>query len=162
MDAVRDSNAAALAATPPASIRDCLDAHYPLQGVAMYPPGVGGTGNYDEYDVMVRDGAYKRWAHLHYRDDDCKGKGEPSFTVDELDKRRKEDRRRRGGPRAEAGEGAEAGIETKEHKQHKRQEAAGAAAATGGGPVAPSRPGGGALSRLKKKVHNSLKESGRL
>ena len=148
VDAVRDSNAAALAATPLASIRDCLDSHYPLRGVAMYPPGVGGTGNYDEYDVMVRDGAYRRWPHMDYHDDDRKGKGEPSFTADELDKRRKQDR-----GNVEAGAGT--GTGSKDKQPRRRQEVAGAAAA-------PSKPGGGSLSRLRKKVRNSLKESGRL
>jgi hypothetical protein len=64
VDALKESNAAILAATPAASIRDCLENHYPLQGVAMYPPGTCGLGDYEEYDVMVKDGNYKRWDHM--------------------------------------------------------------------------------------------------
>jgi hypothetical protein len=64
VDALKESNAATLAATPAASIRDCLEHHYPLQGTAMFPPGAGGLAEYEEYDVMVRDGNYKRWDHI--------------------------------------------------------------------------------------------------
>lgn len=89
MDALKESTAAILAATPAASIRDCLENHYPLQGTAMYPPGVGGLGDYEEYDVMVKDGNYKRWDHMTYRDEDRKGKGEPSYTIEEFEKQQK-------------------------------------------------------------------------
>jgi hypothetical protein len=64
VDALRESNAHTLAATPNASIVDCLEGHYPLQGVAVLPPGQGGVGMYEEYDVMVQDGGYKRWEHM--------------------------------------------------------------------------------------------------
>lgn len=89
VDAVKGSNAAALAATPQANIVDCLEKHYPLQGTAMFPPGFGGLGDYEEYDVMIRDGDYKRWKHMEYKPEDRKGKGEPSYTLDELDKQRR-------------------------------------------------------------------------
>lgn len=66
VDAVRESNLAALRATPRANIIDSLERHYPLQGTAMIPPGHEGPGgeimsDYEEYDVMTRDGNYKRW-----------------------------------------------------------------------------------------------------
>jgi hypothetical protein len=64
VEAVKESNAAAIAATPRANIVDCLEKHYPLQGTAVIPPGVGGMGYYEEYDVMIRDGDYKRWKHM--------------------------------------------------------------------------------------------------
>lgn len=95
MEAVKESNAAAIAATPRANIVDCLEKHYPLQGTAVIPPGVGGMGYYEEYDVMIRDGDYKRWKHMEYRDEDRKGKGEPSYTIEEFEKQQKATRRHR-------------------------------------------------------------------
>ncbi|KAF8246891.1 hypothetical protein K440DRAFT_661774 [Wilcoxina mikolae CBS 423.85] len=97
VDALRESNAHTLAATPKASIADCLEGHYPLQGCAVLPPGEGGVGMYEEYDVMVRDGGLKRWGHMTYRDEDRKGKGEPAFTIDEFEKRQKAARAVKGG-----------------------------------------------------------------
>ncbi|KAI5798967.1 hypothetical protein EDC01DRAFT_649901 [Geopyxis carbonaria] len=94
VDAVKESNEAAIRATPRANIIDSLEKHYPMQGTAIYPPGVGGVGDYEEYDVMRRDGGYKRWAHMEYKDEDLKGKGEPSYTIEEFEKQQKAARRK--------------------------------------------------------------------
>jgi hypothetical protein len=51
-------------ATPAASWRDCFDSHYPLSGVAAYPPGKGGLGEYEEYDIQQRDGDLGRYKHM--------------------------------------------------------------------------------------------------
>jgi len=97
--AVKHTNAAALAATPKASIQDSLEGHYPLQGTAMFRPGEGGVGMYEEYDVNVRDGKWGRWDHMYYRDEDRRAKGEPGYTIGELEKQQKAARRARSGPR---------------------------------------------------------------
>ncbi|KAI5846975.1 hypothetical protein BZA05DRAFT_131633 [Tricharina praecox] len=95
IEAVKYTNAAALAATPKASIQDSLEGHYPLQGTAMYRPGEGGLGDYEEYDVNVRDGKWGRWDHMYYRDEDRRAKGEPGYTVGEFEKQQKAARRAR-------------------------------------------------------------------
>lgn len=52
VEAVRDSNEAALRATPRHKIADSLSSHRPLDGTAFYPPGVtdreGHTYDYEE------------------------------------------------------------------------------------------------------------------
>lgn len=71
--AVRDSNEEALRATPAANIRDALDKHVPLSGVAVIPPGMAGLDgkvmHYEEGADLMREpeaggGAYKRWDHI--------------------------------------------------------------------------------------------------
>lgn len=67
VEALRESNAAAIAATPTANIIDCLEKHRPLQGTAMVAPGArlpGGEliGGYEEYDMMRQGGGnYRRY-----------------------------------------------------------------------------------------------------
>jgi hypothetical protein len=66
IEAVRESNMAALKATPRANIIDSLEHHYPLQGTAIIPPGMKISKNeempwYEQYDIETRDGDYKRW-----------------------------------------------------------------------------------------------------
>lgn len=91
VDAVRESNAEAIRATPREHIRDALDRHVPLQGTASIPPGMAGmdgrTMQYEEGTDMMREtnaggGAYKRWADVKYLPDDYKGKGEPSYSLE--------------------------------------------------------------------------------
>ncbi|KAL7270575.1 hypothetical protein RUND412_006709 [Rhizina undulata] len=97
VDAVKSSNEAALRATPRANIVDCLEKHKPLQGTAIIPPGMLGPGGeimpeYEEYDLMRKDGNYKRWPGVRnqkYRDEDLKGKGEAGYIADEFDKQQK-------------------------------------------------------------------------
>lgn len=64
VDALKWSNAQTIIATPAASWRDCFDSHYPLSGVAAYPPGKGGLGEYEEYDIQQRDGDLGRYKHM--------------------------------------------------------------------------------------------------
>ncbi|KAK1828552.1 protein pal1 [Podospora conica] len=91
LEAVKDSNAEALRATPAAHLQDSMAKHVPLQGTATVPPGhpdlTGRTMQYEEGADLMREpdaagGAYKRWDHITYRDDDLKGKGEPSYTYE--------------------------------------------------------------------------------
>jgi hypothetical protein len=66
LEAVRDSNREALRATPRENIRDSLERHKPLDGVAVVPPGeqdqMGRTYRYREGDNMETSfgGDYKR------------------------------------------------------------------------------------------------------
>lgn len=69
--ALQTSNEEALKATPQESIKDAVDRHKPLDGVASVPPGMpdrfGRTYNYEEgADLMHEDNndgpGYKRWA----------------------------------------------------------------------------------------------------
>ncbi|KAK3310248.1 uncharacterized protein B0T15DRAFT_517910 [Chaetomium strumarium] len=92
IDAVRDTNAEALKATPREFVQDSLVKHVPLQGTAVVPPGMqdfgGRTMEYEEGADLMREedapgGAYKRWDHVRYRDGDLKGKGEPGWSVDQ-------------------------------------------------------------------------------
>ncbi|KAJ2965922.1 hypothetical protein NQ176_g10389 [Zarea fungicola] len=91
VEAVRDSNMAALRATPREFIMDSLIHHYPLQGTSTIPSGgfdgSGNVMNYQEGADLMREpdaagGAYKRYDFLEYHPDDLKGKGEPSFTIE--------------------------------------------------------------------------------
>ena len=70
VEAVRTTNQEALRATPQEMVKDSVEKHRPLDGVAMIPPGTedryGNVYNYDEgTDMMIEDspggGAYKRW-----------------------------------------------------------------------------------------------------
>ena len=69
--AVADSNREALKATPAEKIKDALERHVPIEGVASVPPGqmdrLGRVYNYEEGTDMMRDpnaagGPYKQWA----------------------------------------------------------------------------------------------------
>lgn len=68
--AVRESNMAALRATPRQYIDDSLKRHHPLQGTAILPPGevdvYGNVMDYEEGADLMREpdaegGPYKRW-----------------------------------------------------------------------------------------------------
>ncbi|KAK3341331.1 hypothetical protein B0T25DRAFT_558028 [Lasiosphaeria hispida] len=94
VEAVRDTNLEALKATPEIYLKDSLTKHVPLQGTAIVAPGMrdmlGRTMDYQEGADLMREsdapgGAYKRWDHIPYADDDLKGKGEPFFTLDQRD-----------------------------------------------------------------------------
>lgn len=70
VEAVRDSNMAALRATPREYIADSLKRHHPLQGTSSIPPGEsdlsGNVMNYEEGADLMREpdaegGPYKRW-----------------------------------------------------------------------------------------------------
>ncbi|KAH6637878.1 hypothetical protein C7974DRAFT_149480 [Boeremia exigua] len=88
--AVQESNEEALRATPRENIKDALERHRPLEGVATVPPGMtdrfGRVYNYEEGTDMQRDplnhGDYKRIPGVVYHPDDLKGKGEPSYTIE--------------------------------------------------------------------------------
>lgn len=68
--AVKDTNNEALRATPREMVRDAVERHRPLQGVAVVPPGEydlsGRRMDYEEGADLMREedapgGAYKRW-----------------------------------------------------------------------------------------------------
>lgn len=89
--ALEDSNAEALKATPQENIKDAVERHKPLDGVAVVPPGhqdrFGRTYNYEEgADLMHEPGSgdagYKRWTGKDYDPDDLKGESEPTFSLD--------------------------------------------------------------------------------
>jgi len=106
--ALETSNQEALKATPRENIKDALERHKPLDGVAQMPPGVpdqlGRTYEYEEGADMMReaggdDPGYKRWAgkvcveissqHFQithtaqdYDPEDLKGQSEPTFSLD--------------------------------------------------------------------------------
>ncbi|KAG9240077.1 hypothetical protein BJ878DRAFT_528418 [Calycina marina] len=91
LEAVKDSNAEALRATPRENLRDALDRHVPLQGTSIIPPGMfgidGKTMRYKEGADLMREedapgGAYRRTPGVKYLPEDFKGKGEPSFTIE--------------------------------------------------------------------------------
>ncbi|KAL4894955.1 hypothetical protein BDV59DRAFT_174191 [Aspergillus ambiguus] len=77
VEAVRESNAEALKATPSDKIRDCLDSHRPLDGVAYYPPGTtdreGQTYVYEEGPNMMNEfGNFMRCPGMKFTDEDFK------------------------------------------------------------------------------------------
>ncbi|KAA8642305.1 hypothetical protein EYZ11_002917 [Aspergillus tanneri] len=77
VEALRSSNAETLKATPPEKIRDCLDSHRPLEGVAFYPPGhtdrEGRAYEYEEGTNMMNDyGNFMRCPGLKFTDEDFK------------------------------------------------------------------------------------------
>ncbi|KAL1303993.1 hypothetical protein AAFC00_000437 [Neodothiora populina] len=89
--AVANSNREALKATPAEKIKDALERHVPIEGVAMVPPGerdqLGRVYHYEEGTDMMRDpdapgGPYKQWPGVDYARDDITGKGEPAFSLD--------------------------------------------------------------------------------
>ena len=69
--AVQDTNSETLKATPQEMVYDSIRTHRPLDGVAMFPPGVPGrdgkTYQYEETNLMVENGGdYKRWPGVVY------------------------------------------------------------------------------------------------
>jgi len=84
--ALKYGNAEALKATPREAIRDSVRKHRPLDGVAAVPSGgrdrFGRTYNYDEGTNLMVEAGYRRWPGVEYKDDDIKGKGEPSYSID--------------------------------------------------------------------------------
>jgi hypothetical protein len=107
--ALQETNDEAIKATPQENIRDALDRHVPLDGVAIVPPGVpdrfGRTYEYEEgADLMHEDNpdgpGYKRWpgkvgiivrytvvlhtdsSNQDYDKNDLKGKSEPTYSLD--------------------------------------------------------------------------------
>ncbi|KAJ9161456.1 Protein pal1 [Coniochaeta hoffmannii] len=113
LDAVKDSNEEAIKATPREYIQDSLVKHVPLQGTAVIPPGMPDmTGHRMEYregadlmrEIDAPGGAYKRYEGIRYRDEDLKGKGEPSFTI-ERDRKEEKTRLRRHAGMGEAAAG---------------------------------------------------------
>ncbi|KAF8424527.1 hypothetical protein EV426DRAFT_598340 [Tirmania nivea] len=86
IDAVKYTNAQALAATPRANIIDSLTRKVPLQGVGMVPPGVVGPDgqmfDYEEEDIQRSQGGLGRWPGVEYLDTDIRGKGAPSFIIE--------------------------------------------------------------------------------
>ncbi|KAJ5555383.1 hypothetical protein N7535_007818 [Penicillium sp. DV-2018c] len=77
LEAVKESNAEALRATPHHKIVDALDSHRPLDGVAFYPPGTvdrqGQEYTYEEGSNMMNDyGNFMRLPGVKFTDDDFK------------------------------------------------------------------------------------------
>ncbi|KAJ5678908.1 hypothetical protein N7462_007152 [Penicillium macrosclerotiorum] len=75
LDAVKSSNAEALRATPADKIRDCLDSHRPLDGVAYYPPGsTDRAGQFYDYqegpNMMDEHGRFRRLPGTRLTDED--------------------------------------------------------------------------------------------
>ncbi|KAH7027436.1 uncharacterized protein B0I36DRAFT_364639 [Microdochium trichocladiopsis] len=98
VEAVKETNMAALRATPRERIQDSLKHHVPLSGTAEVPPGMtdrfGRVLDFEEGDDLMRDsdapgGPYARYEHVPYHPEDLKGKGEPSFTIERDRKARK-------------------------------------------------------------------------
>ncbi|KAL6715972.1 hypothetical protein ACLMJK_006934 [Lecanora helva] len=98
IEAVSTGNEEALKATPREMIKDSVEKHRPLDGVAMVPPGAadqfGNTYHYNEgSDLMIEGdppgGAYKRWPGVKYLPEDLKGKGEPSYSLEKALKEHK-------------------------------------------------------------------------
>ncbi|QDS67854.1 hypothetical protein FKW77_007601 [Venturia effusa] len=79
-------NKEALRATPVENIRDAIERHRPLDGVAAIPPGsedrFGRRYDYKDENLMITEGNYKRWPGVEYHPDDLKGKGEPSYSIE--------------------------------------------------------------------------------
>ncbi|KAL9077799.1 MAG: hypothetical protein Q9161_000171 [Pseudevernia consocians] len=98
VEAVSTMNEEALKATPREMIKDSVEKHRPLDGVAMVPPGMedryGNVYDYNEgSDMMIENspegGAYKRWPGVQYLPEDLKGKGEPSYSLEKALKQHK-------------------------------------------------------------------------
>jgi hypothetical protein len=88
--ALETTNSEAIRATPQENIRDALEKHKPLDGVAVVPPGqpdrLGRTYDYQEGEDMMREGfnggpGYKQWSGKDYDPDDVRGQGD-SFALD--------------------------------------------------------------------------------
>ncbi|KAJ6129605.1 hypothetical protein N7512_002385 [Penicillium capsulatum] len=77
VEAVKDSNEAALRATPRHKIVDSLNSHRPLDGTAFYPPGVtdreGHTYDYEEGSNFMNEyGNFMRLPGQKFTDEDFK------------------------------------------------------------------------------------------
>ncbi|KAI9934634.1 hypothetical protein ASPWEDRAFT_44080 [Aspergillus wentii DTO 134E9] len=77
IEALKESNAEAIKATPQDKIADCLDSHRPLDGVAFFPPGTtdrdGHTYDYEEGPNMMNEyGNFTRCPGLKFTDEDFK------------------------------------------------------------------------------------------
>lgn len=88
--ALETSNLEALKATPAENIKDAVERHKPLDGVAVVPPGekdrFGRTYDYQEGADLMREGdetnpGYKRWPGKDYDPEDLKGQGD-TFALD--------------------------------------------------------------------------------
>ncbi|KAK6541162.1 hypothetical protein TWF694_008533 [Orbilia ellipsospora] len=94
VQATRFGNEMALKATLPQDIENSLQFGRPLEGVAIFPPGTKVVGGevleYDEYDLNRKDGNYRRYPGVQYREEDLKGKGIEGYDGDLADKKRKE------------------------------------------------------------------------
>lgn len=91
LGALKDSNQEALKATPKENIKDALERHKPLDGVAVVPPGqpdrFGRRYEYEEGADLMHEGSsgdagYKHWNTKDYDPDDLKGESEPTFSLD--------------------------------------------------------------------------------
>ncbi|KAI5864809.1 hypothetical protein GGS23DRAFT_561909 [Durotheca rogersii] len=108
VEAVKNTNQEALRATPRENVMDSLQHHVPLQGTATIPPGErdmsGRVMQYEEGADLMREsdapgGAYKRYDHVQYHPNDLKGKGEPSYSIEEERKKQKRQRHKSLDPR---------------------------------------------------------------
>ncbi|KAE8322800.1 hypothetical protein BDV39DRAFT_183385 [Aspergillus sergii] len=77
IEAVKRTNEEALKATPEDKIKDSINSHRPLDGVAFYPPGTtdreGQTYNYEEGTNMMNDyGNFMRCPGLKFTEEDFK------------------------------------------------------------------------------------------
>ncbi|KAE8351402.1 hypothetical protein BDV28DRAFT_137122 [Aspergillus coremiiformis] len=77
VEAVKGTNEEALKATPEDKIKDSLNAHRPLDGVAFYPPGAtdweGRTYHYEEGTNMMNDyGNFIRCPGIKFTEEDFK------------------------------------------------------------------------------------------
>nr|OQO18503.1 hypothetical protein B0A51_16723 [Rachicladosporium sp. CCFEE 5018] len=88
--ALEDSIAETLKATPRENIKDAVERHKPLDGVAIVPPGepdqFGRRYDYEEGTDMMREGlnnepGYKQWPGKEYDPEDLKGEAEPGFSL---------------------------------------------------------------------------------
>jgi len=84
--AVAESNARALEATPPEKIREALEGHRPLDGVAIVPPGErdesGRVYEYEENNLMEGLGKYSGIKEPHGDDlDDGEQKKEGMYEI---------------------------------------------------------------------------------
>ncbi|KAJ6257831.1 hypothetical protein Dda_7620 [Drechslerella dactyloides] len=106
IQATRYGNEMALKATAPQDIENSLQFGRPLDGVALFPPGTkvanGEVLQYEEYDVNRKDGNFRRYPGIKYRDEDLKGKGIEGYDGDLADKQKKEDDKHRRGKSLDA------------------------------------------------------------
>lgn len=79
LEALAYSNGQALIATPPEKVRDCLDKHHPLDGVAFYPAGkadpTGHTYLYDEAVASILNGCLLGNVPVSFHLRDCISSG---------------------------------------------------------------------------------------
>jgi len=91
--ALRYGNQEAIKATPHENILDSVNGHRPLENVASIPSGgrdrFGRTYRYQEGPNLQVESGYRRWPGVEYKDDDIKGKGEPSFSIEKALKQHK-------------------------------------------------------------------------